>query len=124
MVHFVGPRVGLFAGESGEKLEADKSLENAPGFLFDALVVPDGSAAAQALVDNPDTMEFVKDHFKHCKTILALGAGRKLLEKACIGAEAEQDPGILLADSADAAAIAPAFMEAIAAQRHPSREGV
>jgi catalase len=122
VVHFVGPRVGMFSAESGEKIEADKSFENAPGFLFDALVIPDGDAAVQALLGNPDTMEFVKDHFKHCKTILALGVGRKLLELAGIGAAAEQDPGILLAQSDDAADIASTFIDAVAAHRHPSRE--
>ncbi|NYS62026.1 catalase [Halomonas salicampi] len=128
VVHFVGPKVGLFAGvgdsgdKTGEEIEADKSMENAPGFLFDALVIPDGSEAVQTLVDNGDPMEFVKDQFKHCKTILALGAGRKLLEMAGIDSAAGQDPGILMADSADAAGIAPTFIDAVAAHRHSSRE--
>ncbi|WP_209316472.1 catalase [Halomonas salinarum] len=128
VVHFVGPKVGLFVGvgdsgdKTGEEIEADKSMENAPGFLFDALVIPDGSEAVQALVDNGDPMEFVKDQFKHCKTILALGAGRKLLEMAGIDSTAGQDPGILIADSADAAGIAPTLIDAVAAHRHSSRE--
>ncbi len=105
-----------------DEIEADKSFENAPGFLFDALAIPDGSAAVQALLDNPDTMEFVKDQDKHGKTILAFGAGRKLLEKAGIEAAAEQDPGIILATSADAADIASTFMNAVAGHRHSSRE--
>ncbi|KPQ28322.1 MAG: hypothetical protein HLUCCX14_11010 [Marinobacter excellens HL-55] len=37
----------MFVGDSGEKVEADKSIENAPGFLFDALVLPDGSDAVE-----------------------------------------------------------------------------
>ncbi|PMR82282.1 catalase HPII [Halomonas urumqiensis] len=122
VVHFVGPRVGLFVGDSGAKIEADKSMENAPGFLFDALVLPDGSKAVQALTDNGDPMEFVKDQYKHCKTILALGAGRKLLSAAGIESAAQQDPGVFLAESADAADIAPTFIDAVAAHRHPARE--
>ncbi|MFL1455378.1 catalase [Marinobacter sp. GN3S48] len=118
VVHFVGPRVGLFAGDSGEQIEADKSMENAPGFLFDALVLPDGDKAVQALAGNGETMEFVNDQFRHCKTILAFGAGRKLLEMAGIESAAEDDPGILLAESADAAEIASAFINAVAAHRH------
>lgn len=120
VVHFVGPRVGLFSGESGEKIEADKSMENAPGFLFDALILPDGSKAVQALADNGETMEFVTDQFRHGKTILALGAGRKLLEVAGIESFAEEDPGILLADSADVAEITSAFIAAVTAHRHPA----
>ncbi|MFN2361133.1 MAG: catalase [Marinobacter sp.] len=122
VVHFVGPRVGNFVGDSGETIEADKSMENAPGFLFDALVLPDGAEAIQALLDNGDPMEFVKDQYKHCKTILVLGAGRKLLEMAGIDSTAGKDPGILLAESADAAEIAPGFIDAVSAHRHSSRE--
>ena len=122
VVHFVGPRVGTFSGDTDEKLEANKSMENSPGVLFDALVLPDGNKAVQALAGNGHTMEFIKDMFRHCKTILALGAGRELLEKAGISSAVDEDPGILVADGADAAGIASAFIEAIAAHRHPSRE--
>ena len=122
VVQFVGPRVGMFSGDSGEQIKANKSMENSPAFLFDALVVPDGSDAIQALAANGHTMEFIKDTFRHCKTILALGAGQELLEMAGIGAALGDDPGILVADSADAAEIATAFIKAIAAHRHFSRD--
>ncbi|MOA27196.1 Catalase C [compost metagenome] len=112
----------MFVGDSGEKIEADKSMENSPGFLFDALVVPDGSEAVRALAGNGHTMEFIKDMFRHCKAILALGAGRELLEMAGIGPVMDEDKGILLADGANAAEIAPAFINAVAAHRHPSRD--
>jgi catalase len=85
VIHFVGPRVGMFVSDSGDEIEANKSMENSPGVLFDVLVLPDGEAAVQALLGNGHTMEFVKDQFRHCKTILALGAGRELLEAAGIG---------------------------------------
>lgn len=109
VVHFVGPRVGMFVCDSGTEIEANKSMENAPAVLFDGLVLPEGSEAVQALAANGQTMEFVKDQFRHCKSILALGAGRELLEMAGIGPALDTDPGILLAESADAAAIASAF---------------
>lgn len=44
------------------------------------------------------------------------------MEMAGIGSAMDEDPGILLADSADAAGIASAFIEAIAAHRHPARD--
>ena len=122
VVHFVGPRVGMFATDSGGKIEADKSMENSPGFLFDALVVPDGSKAVKALSGNAHTMAFAQDQFRHCKTILALGAGRELLEMANIRSKGDGDDGILLVDSKDVKEIAPALIKAIAAHRHPSRD--
>lgn len=122
VVHFVGPRVGMFVGDSGEEVEANKSMENSPGVLFDALVVPDGSEAVRALLGNGHTMDFAKELFRHGKAILALGAGRELLEIAGIRSAMDEDPGVLLAEGEDAAEIAPAFIKAIAAHRHLFRD--
>ena len=117
VVHFVGPRVGIFTGAGGEKIAANKSMENAPSVLFDALVLPDGSDAIQALADNIDTMAFVKDVFRHGKALLALGAGQELLDMAGIELLTDQNTGVLLSESADAAAIAPAFIKAVTTHR-------
>lgn len=122
VVHFVGPRVGMFVSGSGEKIAADKSMENSPSVLFDALVLPDGSAAVQALGNNVDTMAFIKDLFRHGKTILALGAGQELLDMAGINPVSNKDKSLILAESTNAAAIAPAFVKAVGAHRHPCRE--
>ena len=65
---------------SGETVDADASLENEPGFLFDALVLPDGDEAVAALAQDGHTAEFIKDQFRHCKTILAL---RRLAARCC-----------------------------------------
>ncbi|QEW07517.1 catalase [Nitrincola iocasae] len=122
VVHWVGPRVGLFTGSCGEKIQAGKSMENSPGVLFDAVVLPDGCDAVQALAGNDHTMEFLTDMFRHGKTLLALGAGRKLLDMAGIDHSLQEtNKGILLAKSAKAAETAPAFIEAVAAHRHSSR---
>lgn len=121
VVHFVGPRVGAFVGDSGAGIEADKSMENSPGFLFDALVLPDGNEAVQSLAGNEHTMAFIKDIFMHSKTILALGAGRELLDMAGIDAVVDEDEGILLAEKDKVSEFASAFINAIAAHRHPSR---
>lgn len=121
VVHFVGPRVGMFVGDTGQKIEADRSMENSPGFLFDALIVPDGSRAVGALAGNAHTSGFVKDLFMHCKPILVLGSGRDLLELAGIGPVQDEDEGIIAAEGADASGITPEFIKIIAAHRHFSR---
>jgi hypothetical protein len=69
-----------------------------------------------------DTARDVRGFAVHGKTILALGAGRELLEMAGIGPTMDEAPGILVAEGADAAETASAFIDAIAAHRHPSRE--
>ena len=68
-------------------------------------------------------MEFIKDHFRHCKTILALGAARRILDAAGIKLilpTGEPDPGILATDSG--AAAAKGFMQALAKHRHVQRD--
>ncbi len=122
VVHFVGPRVGIFMSDSGEAIEANKSMENAPAALFDAVVLPDGSEAVEALQRNGYTLEFVKDSFRHCKSMLALGAGQALLESAGLGGAMDTDAGILLSEGADAAGMASPFIDAIALHRHLARD--
>ena len=122
VVHFVGPRVGKFVSDDGSGVEANKSMENSPSVLFDALVLPAGDKVIEALAADGHTMDYVKDQFRHCKTILVLGAAKKLLEMAGIPGVAGKDPGLLWADENRAADAVPQFIKAISAHRHPSRE--
>lgn len=121
VTHFVGTRVGKFVAEDGGEIEADRSMENSPSVLFDALVLPDGAKALEALAHNGHMIEYVKDQFRHCKTILALGVSRKILEMAGI-AVTKTDPGVLLVERDEAFAAAANFVAAIAAHRHQSRD--
>jgi catalase len=128
----VGPHIGMMATAEGETLDADASLENEPGFLFDALVLPDGEDAVAALAGDGHTMEFIKDQYRHCKTILALGASARLLEKAGISATPGDtakgkkggpgDPGLILQASGDTAVALDRFIQAMARHRHFERE--
>ena len=59
---------------SGDAIEVDVSLEAAPAVLYDALVLPDGADAVTAPAADGRTLEFIKDQYRHCKPILALGA--------------------------------------------------
>ena len=121
----VAPRIGPLTTAEGDMLEADASLENEPGFLFDALVLPDGQAAVEALARDGHTMEFIKDQYRHCKTILVLGASKALLDKAGVSdklVSGEGDPGLIIAAPGDASNAIKAFIEAIALHRHVGRE--
>ena len=119
---FVGPRLGTFTTASGDTIEADASMENSPPVLFDALILPDGDAGVKALAANGHTVEFVMNQYRHCKTILAFGAGRNLLEKAGIDpASSRSDKGLLVAQAADQG-VPKRFIAAVAKHRHPERE--
>ncbi|RYX92505.1 MAG: catalase [Comamonadaceae bacterium] len=124
VARFVAPRIGPVKTSDGVAIDADASMENEPGFLFDALVLPDGADGVAALGRDGHTMEFIKDQYRHCKPILAFAASYALLEKAEVNAElpsGEDDPGIVLGDS-DAAGAMDAFIAAISRHRHPERE--
>ncbi|WP_295856971.1 catalase [uncultured Xylophilus sp.] len=124
VARLVGPRLGAMAtADGGEPLQADATLENEPGFLFDALVLPDGEAGVQTLAGIGNTLEFVKDQYRHGKTILALGMGRMLLEEAKVSAQlpdGSDDPGVLIATGDDD--VAAAFIAAVAQHRHTVRD--
>ena len=117
----VGPRIGPMKTASGAVITADFSMENEPGFLFDALALPDGEKAVAALAADPHTMDFIKDQFRHCKTILALGASSALLEKAGVPGNSA-DTGVVVAKASAAQAAIQAFIEGMAKHRHFARE--
>jgi catalase len=121
----VGPRIGAFRTAAGETIQADASMENEPGFLFDGLVLPDGDAAIETLAANGYTDEFIKDQYRHGKTILAFGASQALLAEAKVNESlptGDADPGIVLAEAAGAVEAATRFIAALGAHRHPQRE--
>ncbi|SDG00825.1 catalase [Pseudomonas seleniipraecipitans] len=120
VVRLVGPRVGPFTAADGSVIEADCSLENQPAPLFDALVVPDGKEASNMLQADGRALEFVRDSFRHGKTILAVGAGSTLLEKADVPLQ-EAPVGVYIGDSADQPLIKQ-LIDGIAQHRHPERE--
>jgi hypothetical protein len=64
----------------GDAIEVDVSREAAPAVLYDALILPDGGPAVDTLRADGRTLEFIKDQYRHCTPILALGASAQLAE--------------------------------------------
>src|SRR5690606_26610798 len=82
---FVGLRLGKVETSDGP-VHAEISVEAGPSVLYDAVVLPDGDAAVDALLADAQVLDFVKEQYRHCKTVLALGAGVSILEEAGISA--------------------------------------
>ncbi|HUP97379.1 MAG TPA: catalase [Usitatibacter sp.] len=116
----VGARLGPVDSTTGDALDPDATLETMPSCLFDAVIVPDGDLAAAALCELGHAVEFVKDQFRHCKGILAVGAGRQLLEKANIPLDGD-DAALFLANRGRARDAVKAFMGAVARHRNWDR---
>jgi catalase len=129
---YVGVRLGRVEAANGETLHAEVSLEAAPAALWDAVVLPDGTDALRRLALVGQAVEFIKDQYRHCKPILALGDAAALFEAAGVPPtlpDGGADPGLFLSASkaADAALRADpeavtAFVAALGAHRAFARE--
>jgi catalase len=122
---FVGSRLGQVAPDDGDPIDVEVTLEAAPSVLWDAVVIPDGSAAAEMLKADGQALEFLKDQYRHCKTILALGSGADVLDAATIPGDlpdGEADPGILRVEPEQADGAAELFAAALAQHRHFARQ--
>ena len=118
---FVGIRLGAISPSAGDPIEVDATLETAPSVLFDAVVLPDGADAIEALAQDGHALEFLRDQFRHCKSILALGTGTELLEKAFI-APKDGDPGVISTSASAHSGAIQEFIAAIAKHRHYERD--
>ncbi|OZI38123.1 catalase HPII [Bordetella genomosp. 10] len=120
VVRVVGQHVGLLEAAGGDTMDADASFKNSPSPLFDAVVVPDGAKAVDALCLDGMALEFVRDAFRHCKALMAIGEGARLLAHAGIPTD-DPDTGLVVAARAEKSAIA-AFIAAVQQHRHPVRQ--
>jgi catalase len=113
VVRVLAARLGSVDTLNGETLDPDATFETMPSVLFDAAVVPDGPGAADQLSALGHAREFLKDQYRHCKPILMLGVGQRVVEAA----------GVPIGDRADWALVRelPAFMEAVGRHRNWDR---
>ncbi|MEO8466757.1 MAG: catalase [Gammaproteobacteria bacterium] len=125
VARFVGATLGRVESVTGDPIEVEQSLDTGPSVLYDAVVLPDGEKAVMALSQLGLALEFLKDQYRHCKTILALGSSSKLLESAGISAtlpDGGEDPGVVLAKARDLNEAVDRFVKAMVQHRHFARE--
>jgi catalase len=120
VARMVGPHVGPIAAADGQTIDADASFENEPGFLFDAIVLPDGEKGVEALVMDANLMDSVRNVYRHCKPLLVLGMGTRVLDEA--GIEQGVDPSLVVADASKPGDAIAQFVKAIGGPRHFERE--
>ncbi len=116
----VGHRVGMYTAKDGSQIDADASFENEPSVLFDGVIIPDGEGTAKVWARDGRAAEFVKDQFRHLKTIAALGEAVAFVEGAGILND-EQDPGLFLQSEPEEGVIEQ-FLQALAQHKHFGRE--
>ena len=123
--HLIAGTLNAVYTVSGALLAVEKTFENAPPVLFDAVAVPDGAAAAEQLAKDALALDFVRQQYRHCKPLLAVGAGTALLGKAGIPPklpDGSDDPALIGTDPTDLADALVAFKSALAGHRVFDRE--
>ncbi len=124
VARYLASRLGAVRSSTGPIIEADASFEATPSVLYDAVVVPDGDQPTALLGRDARAVEFIKDQYRHCKPLLALGAGGELLHRIGIPRALPtggDDPGLIVGRGGDAT-VAGRFLKALAAHRHFERE--
>src|SRR5690606_23149068 len=119
VARLVASRIGPCPATGKKSLDADASFENEPAVLFDAVVLPSTAKAADHLGGDGRAIEFIKDQFRHCKTLLVPDASRSLVELAGLPID-EADTGMVFGKRADSEV--DAFVEALSLHRHFARE--
>ncbi len=121
----IAPRLGRVKTADGKTVEAAGTLENSAPVLFDAVVLPDGAAGVALLARLGQVHDFITNQYRHGKTLLSLGASKRLLEQAGIAAalpSGDTDPGVLLGGVDHLGETVGLFIAAVAMHRHPVRE--
>jgi catalase len=128
----IAPRQGRLKGMGGE-ITVDYSFLNAASVLFDATFVPGGDKSVRGLAGEASAILFVRESYKHCKAIAAVGAGVDLLSVVGIrdngapvgkgGAAAKAaDEAIVVGTAEELPRVAARFIKAIARHRNWDRE--
>jgi catalase len=121
----VGSKLGKVATAEGGTLDIEISLEAGPSVMYDAVILPDGEAAIEAIGRDAHAIDFVKEQYRHCKPILVIGAGAELLVKANIPAalpDGSTDAALIGAERASLTKGLAAFKAALAGHRAFARE--
>jgi catalase len=121
----IGTRLGTIRSVDGQEFEIDATLENMPAVLFDAMALPDGEQAVTQLAADGHTLEFIKDQYRHGKTIFIGSASAPLLASAGVALtlpSGKPDPGLILCSPTRMADRIKVFLAAIGKHRHPGRD--
>ncbi|MEM5423718.1 catalase HPII [Paraburkholderia ferrariae] len=99
-------------------LAPDATITGMPSVMFDAVFVPGGEKATEALAESGDARHFVLEAFKHLKAIGALDTGRLVLSAAQLPDHAD---GVANGDEAELERVLKEFIEAAGQHRVWSR---
>jgi catalase len=123
--NLISSRLGAIRSVDGQEFQVNATFETMPSVLFDAMALPDGEQAVSELAGDGHTIEFIKDQYRHGKTIFVGSASAQLLAEAGIESalpSGAADAGVILSSPARLANQISEFVRAIGKHRHPGRE--
>lgn len=88
----ISSKLGPVQSSDGKKMPASKSFLTAASVNYDGVYIPGGRKSREALGENGDALHFVKEAFKHCKTLAASNDGVDLVSDSGIS-------GVMLAQT-------------------------
>jgi catalase len=120
----VAAHLGFVASSSGQQVPVDHTFLTMPSVMFDAVLVPAGAAAAQALLKDGDAVHFVLEAYKHCKPLCLIGESVEVLRLVGVAqADAPAAAGVVIGTNEPTARqqMAQDFVAAVSKHRHWSR---
>lgn len=121
-VEVIAKALGTIKDDAGEDIPVDRSALTVDSVLYDAVVVPGGSASVQALSSSPKARYFLAEAYGHYKPVAALGEGIDLLRQSNIPVgEDSSDLGVVTGSDTDAAGFTDRLISAIRQHRFWNR---
>ncbi|MFN8489423.1 MAG: DJ-1/PfpI family protein [Caldilineaceae bacterium] len=78
----IAPHLGTLQNTSGGQVQINQRLMDVASVLYDAVYIPGGANAINAMKTNGDYIHFVQEAFKHYKPIAGSGEASTLLNAA------------------------------------------
>lgn len=121
----VSSQLGAIATRDGKLLDVEISFEAGPSVLYDAVIVADGEESITELSRDAHAVDFVRQQYRHCKPILAIGAGASFLAACGIPMELPDgtaDHAIIITEMPAVDAALAQFKAALSGHRALHRE--
>lgn len=129
----VSKNQGMLTSVEGQQLEVNKNFVSTGSIMFDGIYVVGGRQSVDTLLEEEEAIHFIREAFKHAKTMGGTNEGVDLIEKAKLQdiptasaqsqAELVNELGVItIRNAEDMGYFCETFIDAISMHRHWIRE--